>query len=982
MNTQSLTRALLRLLLLGAALTILAACQPLDLPPAAGAESPAAVAGQAPDAESGETDLPAVDVAALDPDAPLPLDPAVRLGQLDNGLIYIIRRNTEPLNRAELRLVINAGSLQEDEDQLGLAHLLEHMLFNGTARFPEQALIDFMEGIGMGFGPDVNAYTSFDETVYMLRVPTDDDEVFGTALDILEDWAGYATLDPAEIDAERGVVVEEWRLRDQNSNGRIREQLLPAILGDSQYVDRLPIGDMDVIRNAPADAVQRFYTTWYRPDLMAVIAVGDFDVDEVEQQIAARFSSLENPSDEVDRPSFVVPSHDGTVYKVILDPEFTADVVQIYVKQLADVTTTLADYRASLAAGLFYQMLNNRLDEVSRQGDAPFVYAFAGDDNFVRPLDTSIFGAQMKSGRIAEGLDALMVEVERARRHGFTATELARAKVDFLNSYELAYNDRENNDSANFVDEYTDYFLVGTTIPGIEAEFAIAQELIPALTLDEINATAEVLAAVDNRSVVMIAPEKEGTNPPDEAALAAIVEGVAAKEIAPYEDAVNTAPLLAEIPAPVAVISTTVIPELGVTTIVLENGVTVIMKPTQFREEEVLFSASSPGGSSLVPDEDVAEAEAISEIIDQSGVADHTLNDLIRLLAGKSVSATPYIGELYEGFSGAAEPDDLETLFQLVHLYATQPRVDEDAVAVYQDQWRTWLENRQLSPISGLQDALLDALYGDSIRRNITPLDEIDNLDMVRAQAIYNDRFADFSDSVFTFVGNFDTAQVTELAQRYLGTLPGIDRGEEWVDVAPAPPTGIIETNVFRGQEEQSIVELIFTGEYEPTDNDWERRLALETVLDILIREDLREDRAGIYSPFVSMDTSYEPFPLFESEIGFGADPNRVGELVDAVFAIVEDLQTNGPSAANLEKAKEQQRRMLEEDLEDNGFWLGELESYGLDPEGDPLDILTYADLIDQLTVEEIQQAAQELLPLDRYVLVVLYPESYEGQVE
>lgn len=977
---QNRQRTTIWLALLSVLMLTLAACQPLvlpaDMPAADGADASAPAVAEA-------ADEAAVTIPALDDDTPLPPNPSIRMGTLDNGLTYIIRRNAEPEARAELRLAVNAGSLQEDDDQLGLAHFLEHMLFNGTRRFPKQELVDFLESLGVGFGPDLNAYTSFDETVYQLKVPTDDPEILATGLDVLEDWAAYATIDPEEVDAERGVIVEEWRLRDQNASGRIRQQLLPVLFGDSRYTDRQPIGDMEIVRTAPAETLRRYYETYYRPELMAVIAVGDFDVDEVEQMIIERFSALPVPADPVERPAFEVPAHDDTRYLVITDPEYPQTIFQIIRKLPAEAPQSAADYRANMVESLFDTMLNFRLDEIRRQPDAPFTGAFVGGGNLVRPVDTYSVGAQLLDDRILDGVDVVMTEVERVQRFGFTESELERAKAEVLKRYETLYRNRDNTDSAAYVDEYVRHFLTGESIPGIEVEYALVQAALPTITTDEVNAVADNLVGDDNRTLFVITPEKEGLTPPTDAELAAVLAGVADKALEPYEDAVADAELLAEDLAPVDIVDETYNEALDVTEFRLANGVRVIVKPTDFKDDEVLMRAVSPGGSSLVEDPDFPEAGAISSVVDQSGLGEFDLTTLLKLLAGKNVAITPSIDEVSEGLTGSASPTDLETLFQLAYLYMTAPRADADALEVYKTQQISALENRSLNPVSGLQDAVVAARFGDTIRRGPLPVEEIEALDLARAVEIYNDRFGDAGDFTFVFVGNTDAETIKAYAQRYLGNLPAGDRAETFRDVKPDPPTGVIETDVFRGQEEQSIVQIMFPGNIDATPENELLLAMLQDILDVRLTQDLREERGGVYSAYAVADIAEYPDSSYGIFVGFGADPNRIDELTEAVFAIVEDIQANGPSAEDMVKAHEKERRGREEALRTNAFWLSTLSEYGFDPAKDVTsDIEDFATRLDAVTAADIQAAAQEYMPLDRYIQVVLYPESYEGQVD
>ncbi|MEZ4660008.1 MAG: insulinase family protein [Caldilineaceae bacterium] len=945
----------------------LSACQPLvmeDGPP------------PQPDAASVAT----VDAALANPDAILPLDPAIRYGVLDNGLTYYVRHNEEPANRAELRLAINAGSLQEDDDQKGLAHFLEHMMFNGTRRFAGQELVNFLESVGITFGPDLNAYTSFEETVYMLHMPTDDAEILATGFDVLEDWAAYATLDQAEIDKERGVVVEEWRLREQTASGRMRNQIFPVWLGGSRYDERMPIGDMDIVRNAPRDTVVRFYQQWYRPDLMAVVAVGDFDVDAVEQMIIERFSTLTNPADAPAHQEYSVPAHEDTRYLVATDPENTSTQVRLSYTQPAEPLETGAQYRELLVSRLFYSMLQSRLDEIGRKADAPFVGAYAGASGLVRPVELATFVAQVNDGSALAGLESIFTELERARRHGFTESELERAKTDLLRFYEQAYQERANTESSSLVDEYVTHFLEKATAPGIAFEYELVDKLLPGITLAEVNSVGDNLQGDANRSVIVTAPQKDDTPAPTADELAAVLADVLAADIAPYEDAVVEAELVGDLPAPAAIVSENEMAELGVTELVLENGVHVLLKPTDFKDDEVLMTATSPGGSSLVSDEDFPEADTIASIVSQSGVGEFDQTALIKLLTGKSVSVSPYIDELAEGFSGSASTKDLETMFQLIYLYATAPRADEDAFEAFRKDQRAQLENRSLSPNAALQDALIGALYGDTVRRGPFTVEIIDGLDLARGFEIYQDRFADMSDFTFIFAGSFDVEQIKALAQQYLGTLPAANRSETWQDVAPDLPSGVIQEEVKKGQDEQSISELIFYGDMAATPDNRMKIRAVETILDIMVRDTVREELGGAYASGTFSNVNEQPDQNYYFGVYFGSEPARARELIDAVFGEIEKLQTEGPTEENVTKFHEIQLNQREEQVATNGFWTAVLKFYVENPDEPMSDILVFDDRIRAVTAEDVQSAAQDYLQADQYIEVILYPEGFEAE--
>jgi zinc protease len=923
------------------------------------------------------SDAVAPETAELD--APLPIDPNVRIGTLDNGLTYYIRQNAEPEDRAELWLAVNAGSAVEDDDQQGLAHFVEHMLFNGTRRFEGQTLVDFFERIGMEFGPDVNAYTSWDETVYTLQVPTDDPALVEQGLDVLEDWAAYATLSPEEVDAERGVIVEEWRMRDLNAGGRTSEQLVKTLLANSRYAERMPIGEMEIVRNAPAETLKRFYTDWYRPDNQAVIAVGDFeDLDQIEAMIVERFSSLPQPANAVARPDFEVPDYGKTNYRVVTDPEYPSTELYVVYKQEPQPTTTVADLRDGLTSQLTGQMLNYRFDELTRKADAPFLYAGTGLSNLVRPVDVSFLFAQTEEGGASVGLDALMTEVTRARTHGFTPAELQRAKDDLLRSFKSAYDERNNIDNSAHADAYLSHFLQAETPLSEDDAYALAQELLPSIMLDEVNQKALKLFPLENRAVVMIAPEKADVILPSENELASVLEEAEARAVEAYAGGDVADALMASRPEPVAITGESSMAELGVTVITLTNGVEVYMKPTDFKDDEVLINISSPGGSSLVEDGDYLEADLSTSIVTQSGVAGFDQTELQKILAGKNVYVSPFIIDVAEGISAGGSPEDLETILQLIYLYLTQPRADEDALAVLQRQIDDYLKNRELTPESALEDAQLEIFCGDNIRCNYLDLfQDLDQFDLARSLEIYRERFADMSDAEVVIVGNFEPEQVKSLAQSYLGTLPGGGRSETWRDLGPELPQGIIEQTLNKGQDARSVVSISFSGPFTPT---LENRLAarmVESVLDILVRQDLREARAGIYGAGVSVGIGTTPDPEYSFDIQFTAEPTRVNELVEAVFTQINDLRDNGPSADNFAKVHEQILRNHQENLKSNDAWATWLDRYIVENEASPETILAIETAIDNMTPEQVQAMAQQLFPTDRRVELILHPEGF-----
>ena len=907
-------------------------------------------------------------------DDPLPPDPEVVTGVLDNGLRYFVHENGSPENRALLRLVVNVGSIVEDEDQLGLAHFVEHMAFNGTRNFDKSALVDYLESIGMAFGPHLNAYTSFDETVYLLQVPMDDPEALSNAFQILQDWAGGQLFDPEEVDKERGVVVEEWR-GSRGAQARVQDQQLPVVFEGSLYAERLPIGKPEVLETAPPETLRRFYDDWYRPSLMAVVAVGDFDAAQIEGMIKEYFSGLQEPENPRPRTMAEVPIDHPARVAIATDPEMPQSQVGVLYKQLPQSMNTVADFRRELVKDLYSGMLNARLNELRLQPDPPFVFAGTGRGGFVRSVEAYQLVAFVTEDGIERGLDALLTEAERVARHGFAATELERQKVDVVRSYERQVAAKETRESAALAARYIRVFLEGRAYPGIETQAALVAALLPGVTLDETNALASEGITEQGRVVVVSGPEKEGLETPSEEALAGLFATVAGKDVAPYEDAAVDAPLLPEAPAGSAVASEEMVEEVGVAVWTLENGVRVVLKPTDFKDDEIRFAATSPGGTSLAADEIYESADVAAGIVGDGGVGEFDLAALQKKLAGTVVEVSPSITALSEGFRGSASPKDIETALQLVYLYFTAPRRDEGALGSYKALMEGFFANASSNPDMVFSDTVATTMTQDHPRAGGLPdPEEIDKIDLDEAFEFYQERFADAGDFTFYFAGAFDLDAMRPLVEQYLGALPNLGREESWRDVGVDPPTGVIEKVVRMGVEPQSRTEIIFAGDGEYSLREDAAIGALADVLDIRLRELLREDLGGTYGVRVSSRLTYRPDEEYSVSISFGSAPERAEELAAVVFEEIERIKTEGPDAETVAKVRETQRRFKETNLRENDYWIDQMRSF--DRQGrDYAEISSY-DLIEGWSDADVRAAAQRYLRLDQYAKFVLLPEG------
>jgi zinc protease len=871
---------------------------------------------------------------------------------------------------------VNAGSVLESQDKLGLAHFLEHTAFNGTQHFAKNDLIKYLESIGVRFGADLNAYTSFDETVYILPIPTDTARIVDQAFTILEDWAHGQTFDPKEVMNERGVVREEWRGR-KGAGDRMLQQWLPVAFKGSRYADRLPIGTEASIMAATPEKLRTFYNAWYRPDLMAVIAVGDFDPAVIEGKIKQHFSKLKNPANELKRTLYDVPNNKEPLVAIASDKEATSSSVNLIYKLPADSTNTVGDYRRLLMERLYLSMLNSRFSEISEKPDAPFLGAGASKDAFfARTTEAFTLAAAVKDGGIERAAEALLTEARRVDQYGFLPSELERQKTNTLRSYERAFAERDKTQSDSYVDEYIGNYLQGESIPGIEYEYKLAQELLPTISLADINTLAKNWITDENRVIIAQSPIKSGVAQPTKAGILAAFDKASKAAVAAWTENVSSDNLVEKAPAAGKIVSSTPLASIGAVEWKLSNGARVIIKPTDFKADEVLFYAYSPGGTSLAADPDYMSAALASQVLQLGGLGSFNRIDLGKKLAGKAAAVSPTIGETTEGLSGRSSPKDIETMFQLAYLSFTAPRLDTVVFTTFRGQAATVLANRGLSPDAVFQDTIQVTLSQHAFRARPLTTAVFDEVNAQKALAFYKDRFANASDFTFLLVGNVDTTAIKPMVETYLASLPNTGRVEKARDVGIKTPKGFVERIVRKGTEPKASTRLVFTGTCSYTPQDRFVLRALTTLMQTRLNESLRERLGGTYSPNVGGSCQREPRQEYAVTVAFGSSPENVEILSKATLALVDSLKAQPVPQADVDKVKEEILRSREVEVKTNAYWVGNIAAR--DQAGEDLAGLgpAYDEMVRKLTPAMIQQAARKYFDTSNYARFVLLPET------
>lgn len=904
----------------------------------------------------------------------LPEDPAVSKGVLANGLTYYVRANSKPKNRADLFLVVRAGSVDEDADQQGFAHLGEHMAFNGTKNFPKNELVSYLESLGMEFGADVNAYTSFDETVYTIKVPLDSAKYIDNGLQVLYDWASQITDSNEEIEKERGVVHEEWR-RGRGADQRMRQQWWPVFLHDSRYAERIPIGKIDIVDHGSPDALRRFRHDWYRPDLEAVIIVGDFDQAKMVQNVKELFSKIPKRTTEREKKFYPIPDQKETLVKVVTDKEARYTIARVMYKHPLEIQKNIGDYRKSIKENLFNGMINNRLNELLQKENPPFIYAASGYGSLIGPKSVYSSTVVTPNGQVEKGLKTVLTENQRVKEYGFTATELERQKKTMMASMEKAYNERDKQKSINYANEYKRNFLMTKEpFPGIANEYKYYKDLLPTISLKEVNALADKWIIDSNRVVIITAPQIDSIKMPTNEDVLALMDQVGQGKLKPYDDKVSDKPLIEGSLKSGTVMETRDLKSVGAIEWKLSNGATVVVKPTDFKDDEILFSAYSLGGNSQYSAKDDVSADMASSVVSMSGIDDFNQVTLSKMLADKVFSISPYIGELTEGFKGSSSKKDVETLLTMLHLYFTNLRVDSTAFSSYMTQMKGVLENKKASPESAFRDTFTVVSNDYSPRRRPMELSSLKEADFGRIKKIAKERFTDASDFKFFFVGNINPATFKPLVEKYIGSIPSFHKDEMWKDLGIHAPEGVVNKTVYSGEADKSITYMVFHGNFDYTRKNKIVLDALKKIMGQRLIDVIREQKSGSYSPGAQVSIEKYPDPKYKIIIYYGSDPLKVEELKKSIFDIIRELQKYGPKAEDLEKAKAKQLREREVNLRENGYWLSVLSNGFLYNDGDFSKFDQFDKLVDSTDAKTIKEAAKKYFDFDDYYRVSLKP--------
>ena len=896
---------------------------------------------------------------------PTPLDPNVRIGKLDNGMTYYIRHNEKPAQRADFYIAQKVGSILEEESQRGLAHFLEHMAFNGTINLPGMTLREYLQSRGIKFGENLNAGTGIDQTVYMVtNVPTNFPGLVDTCLLILHDWSSFIALEEQEIDNERGVILEELRTRE-DATQRIREKILPVMYPNSPYANRLPGGLPEVIKSFEYQTLRDYYHKWYRPDLQGLIIVGDVDVDAIEKRIKEMYADIKAPVNPAPRPLFEIADNEEPIVAMATDPEETSYTVNIYYKQDAtpdSLKGNLGYWMGQFALGLISEMQINRLQELTQKANPPFVYGYGYYSSYyISPTKdawTSMAMAKDMDG-IDEALTAIVTENKRMQQYGFTASEYERAKADYLKRLESQYNERNNTENSRYVNQCLENFLANEPMMGIETEYMLCQQLAPNLPVEAINAFAKELITDNNLVITVTAPQKDGEKLPTKEEILKIYDAAQKADVEPYEEEVFDGPMVQKMPKAGKIKSEKAYPAFDAKVLTLSNGMKVIYKQTTFKEDEIRFTASSEGGLSVLPQDDNITLQSLGELITIGGVGNFSATDLPKVLAGKKVNVTPYISTYDEGMSGNCSPKDLETMMQLIYLYFTAPRSDEEAFQSHIQRSKAALENAELNPMITFSDSLIKVMYNNHPLRIRTKAADLDKIDYKKAMEMYKDRFSDPNNFTFYFVGNIDADQFKPMVEKYLASLKKSKRTETWKDINLSMTEKSISCRYNKQmQNPKTTIYMVTHGKMDYNYRNQVYMSALSDVMDIYYTRTIREEEGGTYGVSCFGNITDKPKDAFMFLIGFETNAEMTNKLIGKVHEGLDDVAKNGPAQDDLNKVIENLYKKRSERLEENGFWTTAIKTY--EEEGHDI-IAEYDAIVKTITPKTIADFLKEV---------------------
>ncbi len=920
-------------------------------------------------------------VAMAQQNPPLPLDPNVRTGKLENGLTYYIRHNSLPENRADFYIAQKVGSMQEEDSQAGLAHFLEHMAFNGTKNFPGKDMLNYLQDNGIKFGTNINAYTSFDETVYyMNNIPTTNINLMDSALLVLHDWSNAIALEEEELESERGVIREEWRTRG-GAQQRLWDQLLPKMYPDSKYAKRMPIGSIDVINNFKPEEIRAYYHKWYRPDLQGIIIVGDVNVDEMEQKVKALFSPITLDAERAEREYYPVPDNKEPLVAIATDKEARATQLMLFYKHdplPEELKNTQMGYLTNYIMNAASLMMNQRFAEITQKPDAPFTAANAYDDDFfvAKTKDAWTVVAQSAEDKIDKALAAMVRETERAKQYGFTASEYEMARTNILKSLEDLYNNRDKQRNASYSQEYVRAFTDGEPFPGIEFEHQFMQAVAPNIPVEAINQTIKQLIGDENIVIGITGPEKEDLVYPSDEELLTVLTSVKAETIEPYAEQVIDEPLVATPPAPGKIVKEEKNEAMDATVWTLQNGMKVILKNTDFKDDEIMMTATSVGGYSQYAMQDPVNSRLMSSVMTLGGVGNFSATDLPKVLAGKTASVRPSISMTTQDFNGSSSIKDFETMLQLVYLYFTAPRKDADAFKSYIQRMETQLKNQEAEPMVAFSDSITTAIYGDNPLTRRIKLDDLKDVDYDRIIVMFKQQFLNPGSFVFTLVGNIDEEKVRPVVEQYLASLPGEAARGEFLKVPMDFKEGEME-NIFQRemQNPKASVFNTLTGTFERNMKNQILMSMFDQILDIVYTEKVREDEGGTYG--VSSAGAISRYPEGQTilQIMFDTDPEKMTHLNQIIFNVLNEIATQGPREADFSKVKEYMNKSYTENLKENRYWmniLDEIYFYGEDMHSG------YIDTVNAITPKDIQDFTRTLMDQGNKKTIVMMPKVVE----